>query len=462
MTRLVRKLTPKWNRFMRWTPHPKQHLFLLLDHIEEVFYGGAGGGGKSVAILLAALQYCDVPGYSALILRRTYPELSKSGALLDKAHELLMGQPGVWWDGQTKSYYFETGPGNKAARLQFGYLETEKDKYQYQSAEFQFIAYDELTEFEESQYTFLFSRLRRTLNIDVPLRMRGASNPGGIGHEWVKARFPVDRPPKPGDPLFIPATIGDNPSLDKEAYERSLDHLLLPDRLRIKEGRWDVIEGGTIFSMDWLAEHYIDGPPSNSYITIRWWDLAATSDKKNAATASVRMSKTPDRDSIIQGGTQDWLTTGRRDNLIKTVAEADGKRVWVGIEEEPGSGGIAQNNELIKQLMGWNVVSERPEAAEGTSSVSGKFMRFGPFASYAERGFVKIVRGEWNTEFLSYLHRLTLQSKRLDLMDACSGAFQWLSAQRIPSTAPRAPDPEDEGGWREKLPPGDWRGKFGK
>lgn len=463
--RFVHALTPKWTQYMRVVPHPKQHLFLLLDDAEEILYGGAGGGGKTIALLLAALQYVDVPGYSALLVRRTYPELSKSGALLDKAHELLAGQPGVWWSDRDKSYYFKTT--GKPARLQFGYLENERDKFQYGSAEYQFIGFDELTEFEESQYTFLFSRLRKATAIQVPLRMRSASNPGGPGHAWVRARFPVDRSPVPSDPLFIPARIDDNPSIDKESYERSLDHLLPVDRERIKEGRWDVVEGGSIFRMDWLIgpesdPRFLEVAPSNVYARIRWWDMAGTTDQKNSATASVRMAKTTDKLVIIEHAMRGWWTPGARDNIIRAQSEADGRGVRIGIEEEGGSGGIAQNDALVKQLMGRHVLSERP--------TGDKFDRFAPFASYAERGFARILRGSWNSEYLAYMHALSLKEKKLDWMDATSGAFGYLAALPVPSTAPKQRPPDiDESDWRSKFkgnsqggPSGDWRSKFSR
>ena len=92
------------------------------------------------------------------------------------------------------------------ASLSFGYLDTEADKYRYQSAEYQFIGFDELTQFSESQYTYMFSRLRRLKGSSVPLRMRGASNPGGYGHEWVKQRFITRR--GEGGRIFIPASSG--------------------------------------------------------------------------------------------------------------------------------------------------------------------------------------------------------------------------------------------------------------
>ena len=128
----------------------------------EVFYGGAAGGGKSEAILLAALQYVDVPGYAAIIFRRTFADLALPGALMDRAKDWLMDVPGVKWIPATKTFEFHTGAGRPPARITFAYLAHENDKYRYKSAEFQFIAFDELTQFTEAEYTYLFSRLRRS------------------------------------------------------------------------------------------------------------------------------------------------------------------------------------------------------------------------------------------------------------------------------------------------------------
>ena len=75
-----------------------------------------------------------------------------------------------------------------------GYLDSHDDVYQYDSSEFQFIGFDELTSFSEWQYTYLFSRLRTTKDNPVPLRMRSASNPGNRGHDWVKERFLIGQP----------------------------------------------------------------------------------------------------------------------------------------------------------------------------------------------------------------------------------------------------------------------------
>lgn len=260
-----------------WEPpqHPteRQALFLSLDDAREVFYGGAAGGGKSSCLLMAALEYVHVKGYSALLLRRTYADLSKPGALMDRAHQWLRGTDAKW-NEQKKQWTFPNG-----ATLTFGYLETENDKYQYQGAEYQFIGFDELTQFTESAYTYLFSRLRRLEGAGVPLRMRAASNPGGVGARWVQERFvPDDFTPEMAlEPIvfwkegvnaegstvrraFIPARISDNPHLDRVEYEQSLNELDAVTREQLLKGDWQVRERGNVYPMwedGWDGRHVI-------------------------------------------------------------------------------------------------------------------------------------------------------------------------------------------------------------
>lgn len=218
----------------------KQLAFLALMG-REAFYGGAAGGGKSVALLAAALQFVQTPGYSALIIRRTYADLSRAGALIDRAAEWLSSTDAAY-DSQRHRWTFPSG-----ATLEFAYLSTEADKYNLQSTEYQFVAFDELTHFEESQYLYLFSRQRRRVGVDVPLRMRSASNPGGIGHQWVRRRFIIDRVCP-----FIPAKLGDNPELDQENYRRGLAMLPAVERMRLEHGDWDVITDASVFDAEGL------------------------------------------------------------------------------------------------------------------------------------------------------------------------------------------------------------------
>ncbi len=134
---------------------------------------------------MAALQYVDVTGYSAILFRRTYKDLALPGALRDRAHQWL-DITDAHWSENAKTWTFPSG-----ATLTFGYLASENDKYNFQGTEFHFLGFDEGTQFEETQDRYLFSRLRKLRGSKVPLRARVASNPGGRGHNWVRQGFLV-------------------------------------------------------------------------------------------------------------------------------------------------------------------------------------------------------------------------------------------------------------------------------
>lgn len=256
----------------KWSPQDpteRQALFLGVNDVREVFYGGAAGGGKSSCLLMAALEHVNTPGYFALLLRRTYADLSKPGALMDRAAGWLRNTSAKW-NEQKKQWTFPSG-----ATLTFGYLDTENDKYQFQGSEYQFIGFDELSQFSESQYLYLFSRLRRLATSDIPLRMRSASNPGGVGARWVYKRF-IPEKFTPNDAVeakvwwkegadesgrefkraFIPAKLQDNPHLDREQYEEFLNELDPITREQLLRGDWLISERGDILSM-WDEKYHV-------------------------------------------------------------------------------------------------------------------------------------------------------------------------------------------------------------
>lgn len=137
---LFYSLRPKWTRFIPHEPTPKQLAFLCLPH-REAFYGGAVGGGKSDALLMAALQYVDVPGYAAMIFRKTLSDLKQPGALLDRTHSWLANSDAKWVAGE-HTYYFPTvtlqGEPGEPAKLTFGYIGNVDAYVRYQGIELQY------------------------------------------------------------------------------------------------------------------------------------------------------------------------------------------------------------------------------------------------------------------------------------------------------------------------------------
>lgn len=439
--------------YTKHIPHPTQQLFLSLRG-EEVLYGGAAGGGKSDALLMAALQYIDVPGYSALLLRRTWPDLSLPGAIMDRARDWLADTPAYPREGG-RIWRFPSG-----ARITFGYLQYEKDKYRYQSAEFQFIGFDELTQFQQSTYEYMFSRIRRpamsclrcrrainknagvwkhaevanpcqnlmpdpkvlgqygpaadgTSLFDVPLRMRSATNPGGIGHNWVREHF-IDSKTKSPNAIFVPASLHDNPSLDQESYKSNLQHLSPTDRERLMNGDWDVMEEGAYFMRHWF-KFTREAPWGCKWV--RYWDLAATAEGDYTAGALVGL--TPDGTFIV-GDIRRMRGTPREvENFVHRTAMEDGVGIPIRMEQEPGSSGVTVIDYYRRKiLLGFDFRPDKKRVDKET--------RANPVSSAAEAGNIAIMGGRWNREFLDEIS-LFPNGANDDQVDAFTGGFAYLA-----------------------------------
>lgn len=138
---LLDLMQPKMNKYMPHTPTVKQAIFMNLP-IKEAFFGGAAGGGKSDALLMDALQNVDKKGYAAIIFRKSYADLVKPGALIDRAKEWLFRFDDVKWVDKERKFDFlqKYGPHTETRSiLQFGYLENANDRFNYQGGEYQYI-----------------------------------------------------------------------------------------------------------------------------------------------------------------------------------------------------------------------------------------------------------------------------------------------------------------------------------
>jgi predicted phage terminase large subunit-like protein len=358
---------------------------------------------------MAALQWINTPGYAALLLRRTYTDLSLPGALMDRAFGWFKSTAARWID-KDKTWRFPSG-----STLTFGYLESENDKYRYQSSEFQFVGIDEATQFEESQYLYLFSRLRRLKGFDVPIRFRAGSNPGGLGHNFIKQRFLVEG--TDAGRLFIPSRLADNEHIDREQYEESLQELDPFTRAQLKDGNWDDYSGG-FFVKEWFP--ILEKPPGEIEFdkVVRFWDLAATEAKRGTEpdwAVGTKMGRTKEKQYVILDVRRIRATPLEVQKLIRRCAEEDGKRVTVFIEEEPGSSGkIVTDHYARNVLAGWPFF--------GVRSTGPKKERAAPLSSMAEKGHVALLRAPWNGPFLDELATFPMGAKD-DQVDAASGAF---------------------------------------
>lgn len=406
--RAIMRATILENPYIPHDPTAKQAEFLLLDD-KEALFGGAAGGGKSDALLMAALQYVEVPDYAAILFRRTYKDLSLPGALMDRAHTWL-DHTDAHWSESGKTWTFPSG-----ATLTFAYLATERDKYNYQGSEYQFVGFDELTQFGESQYRYLFSRLRRLEGSKIPIRARAASNPGGIGHEWVKRRIFEEGAAK--GRIFIPSKLEDNPYLDTEEYEASLMELDPVTRQQLRYGDWDIAPDGNKFKREWFK--IVDDFPADLK-KVRYWDLAATEPKEGSDpdwTAGCLMGEKDGQYWIIDVR-RDRLSPKGVESLINQTAMIDGISVPIHMEQEPGSSGVNTIDHYRRQVL-------KGFAFYGDRVTGKKEIRANPLSSAAEARNVFLVKGSWNSDFLDEIVSFPLVAHD-DMVDAASGAFSKL------------------------------------
>jgi predicted phage terminase large subunit-like protein len=317
------------------------------------------------------------------------------------------------WSERRKAWVFPS-----KATLAFGYLETENDKYRYYSSEFQYIGFDEVTQFSESQYRFIFSRRRRLKDSVIPLRTRAASNPGGPGHNWVKQRFLVEG--RQFNRPFIPAKLRDNPYLDHESYLRSLSELDPVTRQQLIDGDWSARQEGSMFRREWFQ---IAGEAPQEATSIRFWDFAGTKANKPKSstepdwTAGCFLSEYHGVYYIedmkrIQG------TPLSVEDLVRQTAELDGYEVPVYIEQEPGASGVHTIDHYQRHVL-------KGFTCKGLRTTGSKIERARPVSSAAEAGNIKLVMGTWINTFLDEIEAFPNGSHD-DQVDTVSGAFEVL------------------------------------
>lgn len=467
---LADALRPRLTHYIPHVPTEKQQLGLILPQ-RKVLYGGAAGGGKSDWLLMGALQYVDVPGYAALLLRRTFRELSLEGGLIERADEWLGPTDAIWHGGDWHGGAGYTWEFPSGAVLTFGYLEKAHDHLRYQGSNWAYIGFDELTHFRERQYRYLFSRLRRPEVNDetptarraiveglsqIPLRMRAASNPGGPGHDWVRQEFGIYRPEGSGpddrrlchrpewvadnDCVFLPAKLEDNPHLDRAEYERSLAELDSTTRAQLLDGDWDVREPGEMFRREWFE--VVDEPPAGCK-WLRYWDRAATEPSESNDnpdwTVGLKMGRHPNGTWYVADVRRFRKRSATVEAEIRQAADLDGTSVPVRMEQEPGASGKAEIEHYQRSVLPRHDV-------KGIPSSAAKDVRARPVASKAEAGLVKLVRGSWVTAFLDELETFPPGSDEIhdDQVDALSGAFTALGESGAVRTEKYREDPEEK------------------
>lgn len=250
---------------INYAPTPKQAAFHATK-ANEVLYGGAAGGGKTKALIMDALfRTLTYPGTTAVVFRRTYQELEDTDI-----KEALASYPKTIAKYNAGRHEFTLKNGSK---ILFRHCENEDDRFNYSGIEIQFLYFDELTSFEKSIYDFLKTRLRAKKILGVVPIVRSASNPGNIGHGWVKKLF-VDAGPymsiqtqeiysealhkkKKIRSQYIPALAMENPHITED-YIFELEQKPQALRDALLNGDWNSFEGQVFTEFVDDPKHYHD------------------------------------------------------------------------------------------------------------------------------------------------------------------------------------------------------------
>ena len=323
----------------------------LASSEREVFYGGARGGGKSYAMLIDPLRYCDKQHHRALLIRRSMPELRD----MINHSQRLYGQayPGAKWREQEKEWRFPSG-----ARIEFGYAENLTDVLRYQGQSYTWIGIDELPQYPTPEiYNFLRSSLR-SVDPDIPVFMRATGNPGNVGSLWVKEMF-VD-PSEPNKAFqvhidtiagrksitrrFIPAKLQDNPYLmQTDDYMIMLSSLPEVQRKQFLEGDWSAFENSAFPEFDitthvvqpfdiprnWLRFRTCDWGYSSAACVLwmavdydnNFWVYREHYTQRVTADVFARQVLEKERDEYIRYGILDSSTWARRGDAGPSIAE---------------------------------------------------------------------------------------------------------------------------------------------
>lgn len=267
--------------YLNYKPTSKQLMFHK-SQADIVLYGGAAGGGKSKACVMDAFLRCvKHPNTHAYLFRRSYPELKDT--LILEANRSIPREIGRYKTGAHDMVL------TNGSVLHFRHCLREADRFIYAGAEIHWLYIDELTTFSKVIFDFLRTRLRAHTGLSIKPVVRCTSNPGGVGHAWVKQMFVDSAKPYEMHEMevhsetlgekqirriqYIPALATDNPFISKE-YIFELEQK--PDALRraLLNGDWDAFEGQAFPEFTDNPEGYLTGVKTHviePFEIPSWW-----------------------------------------------------------------------------------------------------------------------------------------------------------------------------------------------
>ena len=444
--------SPEPSEEIRPQPGPQEQFLALPPDVQIAIYGGAAGGGKTWALLMEPIYHIKtVPGFGAVIFRRTFSEISNEGGLWDSSYELYPLLGGV--ANQSNMSWTFPPYGNSVS---FAHMQHAKDRFNWQGAQIALEEFDELATFEEEQFWFMLSRNRSMCGVKPYIR--ASTNPDSdswvakfISH-WIddngfaieeragqvhwfirdneklvwdydvgglpalKARYPDQ---EPLSVTFIPAKLDDNLKLISKdpGYRSRLQNLTIVERERLLSGNWKIRPAaGLLFDRSWFE--ILPEVPHDVLARVRYWDKAGTPGS-GSWTVGVKMALTSGGKFIIEHVVRGQWLAHDRNKVIRDTAYMDGTDTIVYVEQEPGSGG--KESAEISQME----LAQLGFACEIEKVTGDKVFRAGPMSWHAKAGNVKIVMGTWNEPYLDELYNFP-NGRTKDQADGSSGAFNAL------------------------------------
>lgn len=430
-------------------PHPGPQTAFFESQADITIYGGAAGGGKSWALTVNPLRHIDVPGFGAVIFRRTFAQIQSEQGIWDESLKWYRKVGGVPNFGDLK-WKFPDG-----THVSFAHCQFLKDTENYLSSQICYLEFDQLEQFEEKQFWDLLGRNRSTCGVRPQVFagcnpspqswlsdlldwwidedgwaiesrsgvMRWFARPRELNGAitWADTRQElVDKFPgcRPLSLVFIPSYLSDNPSMPSEYGDR-IENMLPAERQRMG-GNWRVVITDGMFNTAMLQ--IVDAVPREGR-RVRYWDKAGSlaNDAKYTAGVLLCESLPPLKLWYVEDVQRFRKSSLERNLLIKQVAERDREMygyVPIWIEREPGSGGLESAETSVVDLAGYDINIER---------VTGNYLdRARGFAAQVCAGNVRLLRADWNRQFIAELAAQP-QTKMCDQMDAAAGAFNKLT-----------------------------------
>jgi len=469
-------------------PQPGRQEEFLSSSADICIYGGAAGGGKTYGLLLDPLHDVDVPEFGAVIMRRTYPEVTNQGGMWDVSENIY---PHAKAEGVKGSLQWRFPSG---ARVEFGHCQYESELSKFDGAQICDLCFDQLEHFSEKQFFYLLIRNRSTCG--VPPRVRGTCNPDpdswlvtdkdgvwgkgflswwidsdgyaileragvlrwfvrwndeviwGESKEELKEQFPELMPKSV---TFIPATVYDNLILliTDPGYLANLQAQGPIERARFlgdpkRGGNWKArAEAGKVFNRQWfdLVAHAPAGG-----VECRGFDLAATmKSQKNDDpdfNTGVKIRKVKDTYIVVDaikermpaGEVEGWMFAVIARDMM--MARASATRYMVRWEIEPGSASIRESERLKREL-----IKKYPGLdCEGIPSAGDKVVRANAYSTSSSKGKVKLLAASWNDVYLAELHGFPDLSHD-DLIDGSSVAYNAIESIQEYVRRDSAPNP---------------------